>query len=56
MTVSGNLTMQSAATYMVQINPTTSSFANVTGTATLNGATVNAVFAMAVTSRKPTLS
>jgi uncharacterized protein with beta-barrel porin domain len=45
MTVSGNLAFQSGAIYMVQINPATSSFANVTGTAMLNGATVNAVFA-----------
>ena len=29
----------------MQLNPTTSSFANVTGSATLGGATVNAVFA-----------
>jgi autotransporter-associated beta strand protein len=45
MTVNGNLAFQSAGIYMVQINPTTSSFATVTGTATLGGATVNAVFA-----------
>ncbi len=45
MTVAGNLAFQSGAQYLVQINPTTSSFANVTGTATLNAATVNAVYA-----------
>ena len=45
MTVSGNLAFQSGAIYLVQVNPATSSFANVTGTATLGGATVNAVFA-----------
>ena len=45
MTVSGSLTLASSAFYMVQISPSTSSFANVTGTATLGGATVNAVFA-----------
>ena len=36
--VHGNLTLLSAATYMVTINGSSSSFANVTGTATLNGA------------------
>jgi autotransporter-associated beta strand protein len=45
MTITGSLVLQSAATYSVQINPATSSFANVTGTATLGGATVNAAFA-----------
>ncbi|HEX9468575.1 MAG TPA: autotransporter domain-containing protein, partial [Bradyrhizobium sp.] len=45
MAVSGNLVFQSAAQYLVQVNPATSSFANVTGTATLGGATVNAVYA-----------
>ncbi|MCK1287277.1 autotransporter domain-containing protein [Bradyrhizobium sp. 44] len=44
-TVAGNLVLQSASTYMVQINPTTSSFTAVTGTATLGGATVVASFA-----------
>ena len=45
MTISGNLAFQSGAQYWVQLNPATSSFANVTGTATLGGATVNAVYA-----------
>jgi uncharacterized protein with beta-barrel porin domain len=45
MTVNGNLAFQSGAIYLVQVNPSTSSFANVTGSATLNGASVNAVFA-----------
>jgi T5SS/PEP-CTERM-associated repeat protein len=45
MTISGSLALSSGAFYLVQINPVTSSFANVTGTATLGGATVNAVFA-----------
>jgi uncharacterized protein with beta-barrel porin domain len=44
-TINGNLAFQSGAFYLVQLNPTTSSFANVTGTATLGGATMNAVFA-----------
>jgi uncharacterized protein with beta-barrel porin domain len=45
MTIAGNLVLQSAAQYLVQLNPTTSSFAGVGGTATLGGATVNASFA-----------
>ena len=45
MTVNGNLAFQSGAQYLVLLNPTTSSFANVTGTATLGGATVNAKYA-----------
>jgi uncharacterized protein with beta-barrel porin domain len=45
MTVAGNLAFQSGAIYLVQVNPSASSFANVTGTATLGGAAVNAVFA-----------
>ena len=45
MNVTGSLAMQSGALYMVQINPTTSSFTNVTGAATLNsGATVQTSF------------
>jgi autotransporter-associated beta strand protein len=38
MTVAGNLAFQSGALYLVQLNPATSTFANVTGTASLNGA------------------
>jgi hypothetical protein len=45
MTVAGNLAFASGALYVVNLNPTTSSFANVNGTATLTGATVNANFA-----------
>jgi uncharacterized protein with beta-barrel porin domain len=45
MTVTGSLVMQAAATYLVQINPTTASFTSVTGAATFNGATVSANFA-----------
>ncbi len=44
MTIGGNLAFQSGALYLVQINPTTASFANVTGTASLVG-TAQAVFA-----------
>ena len=38
MTVSGNLAFQSGALYLVQLNSTTATFANVTGTAVLDGA------------------
>jgi autotransporter-associated beta strand protein len=44
MTVIGALDFTAASTYAVNINPTTSSFANATGTATLGGATVNAIY------------
>jgi len=44
MTVQGSLAFQSGAIYLVQINPSTASLANVTGTASLAG-TVQAVFA-----------
>jgi T5SS/PEP-CTERM-associated repeat protein/autotransporter-associated beta strand protein len=45
MTVTGTLGFNAASTYAVNINPATASFANVSGTATLGGATVNAIFA-----------
>lgn len=44
MSLTGNLSFQSGAIYMVQLNPTTSSSATVTGAATLGGATVSALF------------
>jgi autotransporter-associated beta strand protein len=44
MAITGNLAFQSGAQYLVQISPATSSLANVTGTATLGGASVNAAF------------
>jgi uncharacterized protein with beta-barrel porin domain len=45
MTVAGNLAFQSGAVYLVQVNPVSANSANVTGTAKLTGATVQAVFA-----------
>lgn len=45
MSVSGNLAFQSGAIYLVQVDPATASRANVTGIATLNGATVAANYA-----------
>jgi uncharacterized protein with beta-barrel porin domain len=37
LSVTGNLAFQSGALYLVQVNPATSTFTKVTGTATLNG-------------------
>ncbi|MGJ4931680.1 autotransporter domain-containing protein [Bradyrhizobium sp. HKCCYLS2038] len=45
MTIVGNLAFQSGAYYLVQLDPTTASFASVTGSAVLGGAAVNANFA-----------
>ena len=45
MTIAGNLAFQSGALYLVAGRSVDGSFANVTGRATLGGATVNAVFA-----------
>jgi T5SS/PEP-CTERM-associated repeat protein/autotransporter-associated beta strand protein len=45
MTVAGSLAFTSGALYVVSLNPSTASFATVTGSATLGGATVNAMFA-----------
>jgi YVTN family beta-propeller protein/autotransporter-associated beta strand protein len=45
MTVAGNLAFQSGALYLVQIDPSTASSANVSGTATLTGASVQTAFA-----------
>ena len=44
MTVTGNLGFASGSFYAVNLNPTTTSFANVSGTATLGGAAVDAIF------------
>jgi uncharacterized protein with beta-barrel porin domain len=43
--VNGNLAFQPGAVYAVQINPSTASIADVSGTATLTGASVDALFA-----------
>ncbi len=45
LTVAGNLAFQSGALYLVQLNPATSTFTSVTGTATPGGAAVGAVYA-----------
>ena len=45
LTVQGNLAFTSAARYMLEVSPASADRTNVTGTATLGGATVNASFA-----------
>ena len=45
MSIVGNLAFASGAIYMVQVNPSTASLANVTGTTMLTGASVNATYA-----------
>ena len=50
--VAGNLVFTSAATYLININATTASQTNVTGTATLNGATVQVVDDKNITKRQ----
>jgi uncharacterized protein with beta-barrel porin domain len=50
--VAGNLVFTSAATYLININATTASQANVTGIAILNGATVQVVDDKDITKRQ----
>jgi T5SS/PEP-CTERM-associated repeat protein/autotransporter-associated beta strand protein len=45
LTVQGSLVLTAASSYMVEVSPTNADRVNVTGTATLGGATVNASFA-----------
>jgi autotransporter-associated beta strand protein len=45
LTVQGALSFTAASTYMIQVSPANAGRTNVTGVATLGGATVNAVFA-----------
>lgn len=45
LTVAGNLVLTAASSYMVEVSPASADRTNVTGTATLGGATVNANFA-----------
>jgi len=44
LTVQGNLSFTAASTYMIQVSSASAGLTNVTGTATLGGATVDAVF------------
>ncbi len=45
LTVNGNLSFTAASSYMIEVSPSNADRVNVTGTATLGGATVNASFA-----------
>jgi uncharacterized protein with beta-barrel porin domain len=45
LTVQGSLTFTAASSYMIEVSPANADRVNVTGTATLGGATVNASFA-----------
>ena len=45
LSITGNLAFQSGALYVVQVTPSAAASTNVSGTATLTGATVNAQFA-----------
>jgi uncharacterized protein with beta-barrel porin domain len=45
LTVQGNLVFTAAASYLIEVSPANADRTNVTGTATLGGATVNASFA-----------
>ena len=45
LTITGNLVFQSGALYLVQVTPAQAASTNVSGTATLTGATVQANFA-----------
>ena len=45
LTITGNLAFQSGAIYLVQVTPSAAASTNVSGTASLTGATVNAQFA-----------
>jgi fibronectin-binding autotransporter adhesin len=55
MTVTGNLAFQSGAMYVVALNPTTASFANVAGTASLNGTAAAVYLAGNYVSKKYTI-
>ncbi|MBR1252075.1 autotransporter domain-containing protein, partial [Bradyrhizobium sp. AUGA SZCCT0169] len=45
LSVQGSLVFTAAATYLIEISPTNSDLTNVTGSATLGGATVSAIYA-----------
>jgi autotransporter-associated beta strand protein len=55
MTVAGNLAFQSGALYLVGLNPSTSTFTNVTGTATLNGGAAAAFLSGNYTAKQYTI-
>ncbi len=56
LTVQGNLSFTAASTYMIQVSSASAGLTNVTGTATLGGATVDAVFSTAMQKQYKILS
>jgi autotransporter-associated beta strand protein len=52
MTIAGNLTFTPGSHYVVSVNGSSASFANVTGTATLTGGTVDAFVTLATTDQQ----
>lgn len=55
LTINGSLSFTAASTYMVQLSSATSSLANVTGAATLGGATVSAIFGSGAVKKQYTI-
>lgn len=55
LTINGSLSFTAASTYMVQVSSTTASLANVTGAATLGGATVSAIFGSGTVKKQYTI-
>src|SRR6185295_425962 len=55
MAIAGNLAFQSGALYLVALNPTTASFAGVSGTASLNGTAAAVYLAGNYISKKYTI-
>lgn len=55
LTVNGPLSFTAASTYLVQVSSSNASFANVTGAATLGGATVNANFTSGTVKKQYTI-
>lgn len=55
LTINGPLSFTAASTYLVQVSSSSASLANVTGAATLGGATVDAVFASGTVKKQYTI-
>lgn len=55
LTINGPLSFTAASTYLVQVSSSNASLANVTGAATLGGATVSAVFASGTVKKQYTI-
>ncbi|WP_234679595.1 autotransporter domain-containing protein [Bradyrhizobium monzae] len=55
LTINGSLSFTAASTYLVQVSSTNASLANVTGAATLGGATVSAIFGSGTVKKQYTI-